>query len=168
MSYNVLPATQVPAAGFEPEKFDPDEDAVRALVADAVPAPDPALVGSRRSFRLLNGVAPGPIPLDLIRQVTSVDGSVVVIGNGPNFDFERTTITYQDPAQANYAKLVQAAIGSTGKVSLDRDAPDDIDLTVVYGRDLLDPEAVPSSTTAPAVDPTSTTALIPATQPGGP
>lgn len=167
VAFTTLPTTVVPAAGFEPEMFDPDTEAVKALVADAVPAPDPSLVGSRRSFRLLNGVAPERIPLDLIRQVTSIEGSVVVIGNGPSFDFERTTITYNDPAQETYANRVKAEIGATGEVVLDREAPDEIDITVVYGRDLLQPQAVPSSTTTAAgaapVDPSLTP-----TQPGGP
>ncbi len=162
VTFTTLPLTVVPAAAGAPETYDPDVAAIKDLVAGAVPAPDPAAVGSRRTVRLLNGVAAGPIPLELIRQVTALDGSVVVVGNGPSFDRAETTITYRDPALASYAEGLATELGATGAVTRASDAPDDLDVTVVFGADLLDPDALPAPTltpdgTDPSTDLTTTT-----------
>ncbi|HEX2577832.1 MAG TPA: LytR C-terminal domain-containing protein [Aquihabitans sp.] len=145
VGYATLPVDRGPG---EKERYEPDEDALKQLIAEAVPAPDAAAPGSRRTVRLLNGVAPGPIPTELVQQVAALDGSVTVVGNGPSFDRGQTTIVYVDERQAAYADALKVALGAKGSVKLDREAPDTIDVTVVLGRDVLGD--LPTSST-PAV-----------------
>lgn len=118
-------------------RFEPDAGAVSDLVVDAVPAPDSPYPGARATVRLLNGVGAGDIPADVIRSVSSLNGSVTVVGNGPSFDTDETTIVYSDPARKDYALLLKAKLGATGEVRLDRTASDAVDVTVVLGRDVL-------------------------------
>lgn len=155
VTYAVLPGIALPGGPGNLEEYEPDKAQLDALVVDAVPAPDAGAVGSRRSVRLLNGVVAGPIPGDLIRKVASVEGSVEVVGNGPSFGREKTTIVYTDPKQKAYAAMLQATLGATGQLRLDREAPDDIDVTVLFGRDLLDATTSADTTTArePVTDP---------------
>lgn len=155
VDYRVLPGE----AEAGSRRYEPDEEAVGALVAGAVPAPDPATPGSRRSVRLLNGVAAGPIPAELSREVAALDASVTVVGNGPSFGRDKTSIVYADPDQEGYARDLQAALGATGSVRLDRGAPDNLDITVVVGRDVL----ADIAPTAPSSDPVATT--VPTTAP---
>lgn len=142
VTYAMLPVTQVAGDPGTPDRYQPDEAQLKALVVDAVPAPDAAGLGSRRSVRLLNGLVAGAVPGDLIRKVAALDGSVVVVGNGPSFGRDKTTIVYADPNQKSYALLLKGALGATGSVKLDREAPDSVDVTVVFGRDLLGDVAI--------------------------
>lgn len=163
VSYAVLPGSPVPGGPGTPEGYKPDAAKLQALVVAAVPAPDAGAVGSRRSVRLLNGVAAGPIPGELIGKVAALEGSVEVVGNGPSFGREKTTIVYTDPKQKAYAARLQRALGATGQVKLDREAPDTIDVTVVFGRDVLDATS-PADTTAagnPATEPTVSPTTLP-------
>lgn len=137
VTYDDLPGEfTTPVDGGLP-RFDPDPGAVSDLVVDAVPAPDAPFPGARTAVRLLNGVGPGDIPGGVIRQVSSLNGSVTVVGNGPSFGNDETTIIYNDPARKDYALLLQATLGAEGEVRLDRTASDTVDVTVVLGRDVL-------------------------------
>jgi hypothetical protein len=137
VTYDELPGEfTTPTDGGIP-RFEPDETAVNDLVVEAVPAPDAPFPGARTTVRLLNGVGPGDIPTEVVQQVSSLNGSVTVVGNGPSFDTNETTIVYTDPARKDYALLLQATLGATGEVRLDRTSSDAIDVTVVLGRDVL-------------------------------
>ena len=145
--YETLPGSLVagPDGGYAPNKA-----AVGDLVSATVPVPDAATPGSRRTVRLLNGVGPDPIPLEVTRQVTAAGGSVTVAGNGPRFGQDETTIVYADPANEAYARILQRQIGAKGSVTRQLEAPDNIDVTVVLGRDVLgDQPATASSTSSP-------------------
>lgn len=151
VSFQTIPGTQVDGAtpGFEP-----DAQAIATLVADAVPAPLPATPGSRRTMRLLNGVAPEALPAEVLRAVAALDGSVLVMGNGPDFDQATSTVIYRDPENEDYAELLAASLGATGPVELDETAPETIDVTVIFGRDILGD--APATTTTVAGAPSST------------
>lgn len=126
-----------------------DDAALGDLVLGAVPAPDPAYPGSRATVRVLNGVAPGPIPDEILQTIVRVQGSLSIVGNGPSFNRSGTTITYADPAKKGFAVLLQAAFG-TGTVRFDREADDSVDLTVILGHDVID--GASATTTTPALD----------------
>lgn len=137
VTYDALPGEMsTPDDGGLPI-YEPDAGAVSDLVVDAVPAPDAPFPGARTTLRLLNGVGPGDIPTEVVRTVSSLNGSVTIVGNGPSFDNDETTIIYNDPARKDYALLLQAALGAEGEVRLDRTASDAVEVTVILGRDVL-------------------------------
>lgn len=175
VTYDDLPGEfSTPDDGGLP-RFEPDAGAVSDLVVDAVPAPDAPFPGARTAVRLLNGVGPGDIPSDVIRKVSSLNGSVTVVGNGPSFDNDKTTIVYNDPARKDYALLLQASLGAEGDVRLDRTASDTVDVTVVLGKDVLGdgPQTRSSSSTTTILGaagsgvPATSTSTTTTTQPLG-
>ncbi|MCU1370297.1 MAG: transcriptional regulator, partial [Ilumatobacteraceae bacterium] len=134
VTFDTLPVNSVP--GLIP-LFRIDEPAVDQLITDTVASPTAAVPGSRFTVRLLNGVSPDGIPSDIVRQVVGRGGAVTILGNGPEFGTDETSIVYANPADRDLAKLVAASLGATGKVRLDREAPDTVDLTIVLGKDVL-------------------------------
>ncbi len=153
VSYDDLPGElSTPTDGGIP-RFEPDAGAVSDLVVDAVPAPDAPFPGARTTVRLLNGVGPGDIPSGVVRKVSSLNGSVTVVGNGPSFGNDETTIVYSDPAREDYALLLQASLGAEGEVRLDRTVSDAVDVTVILGRDVLGdgPQTRASSSTTTTI-----------------
>ncbi|WP_421119340.1 LytR C-terminal domain-containing protein [Aquihabitans daechungensis] len=134
VTFDTLPVNTVP--GLYP-KFRIDEPEVNKLITDTVASPTAAVPGSRFTVRLLNGVAPEAIPADLVREIVGRGGAVTILGNGPEFGTEETTVVYANPADKDLAKLVAKSMGATGKVRLDREAPDTVDLTIVLGKDVL-------------------------------
>lgn len=134
VTFNTLPVN--PAPGLN-TMFKADEEAVNQLITDTVASPTPAVPGSRFTVRLLNGVSPDGIPSDLVRQIVGRGGAVTVLGNGPQFDTDETTIVYANPEDKDLATLMAKSLGATGKVRLDREAPDTVDLTIVLGKDVL-------------------------------
>jgi hypothetical protein len=130
--------------------------AVNDLVTDLVPSPIPAYIGSRFTIRLLDGVSAGSIPQALTRQLVHVGGAVTVIGNGPAFGQQKTTIVYANPNNKKVARRVLKALGGTGTATLDREAPDTVDITVLLGKDILGDSPSPTNSTV-APDLTTTT-----------
>ena len=135
----------------------PNDAAIADLVLSAVPAPDPASPGSRATVRVLNGVAPDPIPDEILQSIVRAQGSLSIVGNGPSFGRTETTITYADPAKKGFAVLIQVALGA-GRVRLDREADDSVDITIILGRDVVD-GASATTTTTPAIDQGSDTSI---------
>jgi hypothetical protein len=134
VTFDTLPVESVP--GLIP-LFRTDKAAVDDLITETVASPTAAVPGSRFTVRLLNGVSPDGIPSDIVRQIVGRGGAVTVLGNGPQFDTDETTIVYNNPKNEDLAKLVAASVGATGTVRLDREAPDTVDLTIVLGKDVL-------------------------------
>ncbi len=134
VTFETLPVNSVP--GLIP-LFRIDKEAVNQLITDTVASPTAAVPGSRFTVRLLNGVSPDGIPSDLVRQIVGRGGAVTVLGNGPQFDTDKTEIVYANPEDKDLATLMAKSIGATGKVRLDREAPDTVDLTIVLGKDVL-------------------------------
>jgi hypothetical protein len=158
VDYATLPGETDPDTGA----YVPDVDAVVDLVVDAVPIPDPASPGSRPRVRLLNGVAAEPVPVAITRQVVGSSGTVAILGNASSFERDDTRIVFADPDQEAYATVLMAELGGSGEVRLDREADEDVELTVVLGRDVLgdadDPGgAEPAAGVAPGRAVTSTT-----------
>ena len=154
VTYNTLPGKFTVDTTFgEQTRYEPDNAAITELIAEAVPAPDAAYPGSRATVRLLNGVAAAPIPTEITRKVVAYKGTVTVVGNGPSFGREKTTIVYANPAQRTYAQILMTALGGTGTVRLDREAPDNVDVTVVLGRDLLGDQQATTTSTIPTGGP---------------
>lgn len=150
--FEILPGAQEDS---ETSGFAPDEGKVQELVADTVPVPDAAQPGSRRTVRILNGVSPDPIPLQVTRQVAALDGAVTVVGNGPDFGNEITSIVYADATDQAYAEILKEALGATATVERIPEAPDEIDVTIVLGKDILGDEPPASTTTAPSQTPST-------------
>lgn len=134
VSYDTLP---VNVATDVPTTFRIDKAAVSDLITNTVASPTAAVPGSRFTVRLLNGVSPNSIPSDIVRQLVSRGGAVTILGNGPSFNTSDTTVVYGNPAKKNLAQLIAKSLGATGKVRLDREAPDTVDLTIVLGKDIL-------------------------------
>ncbi|HWJ62144.1 MAG TPA: LytR C-terminal domain-containing protein [Acidimicrobiales bacterium] len=156
VTFDTLPVNSVP--GLIP-LFRIDKDEVNQLITDTVASPTAAVPGSRFTVRLLNGVSADGIPSDLVRQIVGRGGAVTVLGNGPQFGADETTVVYANPADKDLATLIAESIGATGKVRLDREAPDTVDLTIVLGKDVLGdatgagaPGATTPETTAPGGD----------------
>lgn len=140
-----------------------DEVATNLLVTSTIPAPTGAVPGQRFTVRLLNGVAAEAIPSSVVKVVVGEGGAVTLVGNGPSFDRDETEVVYGNPDDASEARSLAEALGATGGVRLDREAPDTVDLTVILGRDVLGGEGggAPGST-LPDV-----TSSIPSTSTGG-
>lgn len=126
-----------------------DKTAMKRMITDAVASPTAATPGSRFTVRLLNGVSADALPGEVVREIVGRGGAVTILGNGPEFGREETEIVYNDPANEDVAELVATSLGATGKVRLDREAPDTVDLTIVLGSDILGEasgEGTPGST----------------------
>ncbi len=142
VTYSVVPTTPDP----ETEGLlRVDDEALRAIVLAAVPIPDPATPGSRPTVRLLNGVSAEEIPAEIVQKVVQFGGSVSVIGNGPSFGRDDTTIVYSNPANEDYAELLKAVLGG-GTVRLDPEAEESVALTVILGRDVVEEASVTTTT----------------------
>ena len=120
-----------------------DEAAVRELVVDHVPVPDPADPGSRITVRVLNGVEPSAPSTDLIRRIVANRGSISVVGNASSFEVEVTDIVYSDPEMEPTAVYMGAALDIDGEVRLEPTSGDEGDLTIILGRDLHEPDGGP-------------------------
>jgi hypothetical protein len=128
-----------------------DFTSLNDIVLAAVPMPDSPGPGARPTVRLLNGVSADEIPGEIIQTVVQIGGAVTVVGNGPTFGRDDTTIVFADPGLRGYAELLQVALGG-GTPRLDPEAEDSVGLTVILGRDVVD--GASATTTRPA---TSTT-----------
>jgi len=146
VTYSVLPTSP---ADDGTGRLVVDDGPFNDLMLAAVPAPDPPAPGARATVKLLNGVAAGPIPDEVLQTVVRGQGSITIVGNGPRFGTETTTITYSDPADRGHAELLAAGLGA-GRVRLDLQADDSVDLTVVLGHDVIDDAS--STTTVPSID----------------
>jgi hypothetical protein len=107
------------------------------IVLSAVPMPDSPGPGARPTVRLLNGVSAEEIPAEILQTVVQIGGAVTVVGNGPSFGRDDTTIIFADPELRGYAELLVAALGG-GVPRLDPEAEDSVGLTVILGRDVID------------------------------
>lgn len=134
VNYAVVPGDFTMVGGYVV-----DQEALGPMMVDAVPVPDPPEPGARLTVRLLNGAEPGGPPNEIIRKVVASNGAVTTIGNGPSFDNQTTEIVYALEEHEDAATLMLAVLGAAqGTTRLDPSAPDNIDLTIVLGRDALE------------------------------
>lgn len=164
VSFQTVPGSyQVGTDGVT--RFEPDSGALSDLMSEVVPAPDSPFPGARTTVRVLNGVSADPIPPEILSDIVGLNGSVVVVGNGPSFGQAETTMVFADPAKEDYAQLLKARLGATGSTKHDPAALDTVDITVVLGRDVLGDLPAPDST---STAPTTATVPAPASSEGGP
>src|SRR5690606_32074905 len=150
----------LPGQYLENGRYEVDAAALNEVIVAAVPIPDAAQPGSRAIVRVLNGVEPGPPPMEVTRAVTRYGGTLTVVGNGPEFGRDQTDIVYRDPALQGQAELLLAALGGTGEATLDEQASDSVDITVILGSDVLDDPTAVDESPAPTTD-------VPTTVPSG-
>ncbi|MCU1453921.1 MAG: hypothetical protein JWN46_2067 [Acidimicrobiales bacterium] len=125
------------ATGDPNAAFVPDDTEVQRLITDMVPAPIPPFPGARISLRVLNGVAGKSIGTDITRPLVAAGANILIVGNGRTFGNATTVYEYRDPVFKDRATLIRAALGNKGTLRLNRLAPDNVDVTVTLGRDVL-------------------------------
>ena len=132
----------VPAAQPAPEDgttitFDPQVEGILEQVTDAVPAPISPGLGGRFAARVLNGANGEPIPDDLLRELVMAGAQIDAVGNATSFGAEETTIEYRRPRLKDTAEKVRDVLGG-GKIHLDAETNDPVDLVIVLGGDALE------------------------------
>ncbi|MEO6989835.1 MAG: hypothetical protein ABI239_14455 [Aquihabitans sp.] len=146
----------LPGTYLENGRFEPDRAAIDELVLDAVPVPDAAYPGSRAVVRVLNGVEPGPPPLEVTRAVARYRGTLAVVGNAPSFDRTQTDVIYREAEMQETAELMLESLGALGEARLDPQATDTVDITILLGSDVLDDLAAIKDDPAPTTEATTT------------
>jgi hypothetical protein len=116
--------------------FDPQVGAMRQQITDAVPSPISPGLDGRFSTRVLNGVNGRPIPNALIRRLVAAGAQVDALGNAAKFGTRRTTIVYRSGRLKRQAEAARKALGA-GKIILDAETNDPVDMVIVLGRDAL-------------------------------
>ena len=135
--------------------FKVDDAAAQAQLAEAVPFPEAPAAGTRPSVRVLNGVRPDPSGAGLTELVVDAGATIASVGNASEFGHDRTVLTYSDPEDKGWAELLRIALGGTGQVKQDEEMPDIADITIVFGKDVVDklPPAEAGATTTAASGP---------------
>lgn len=131
----ILPVRQREGDGRDLE-YRPDFDAVRGLVAEAVPFPTSPEPGARYLARVLNGVEGAPLPRQITGNLVANRAQIASVGNARDLGRDTTVIEYYDPAREADAETARAALGA-GRVELRRGATDSVDLNIIVGRDVL-------------------------------
>ncbi len=137
--------------------FEPIINELQADVAAMVPYPTAPTPGARISVRLLNGVDGEVIPQRVVQLIVRSGAAIALVGNDHRFGQAVTTIQYRDPVGRNQAILMQRALGGRARAVRNLQASDDVDLTIVLGRDLLPAGRKP---TGDATSPTTARGLI--------
>jgi LytR cell envelope-related transcriptional attenuator len=132
----------VPSAQPAPEDgttitFDPQVDGILEQVTDAVPAPISPGLGGRFAVRVLNGADGQPIPDDLLRELVMAGAQIDAVGNDTSFGATETSIEYRSPKMKDTAEKVRDVLGG-GKIHLDAETNDPVDLVIVLGQDALE------------------------------
>ena len=127
----------IDAAASEPGStsgFEPDAEALAALIVDLVPFPAGTAGGERPLVRVLSGTGDQSAVLPAARRVVAGGGQIVVVGNADSFDYETTQIIYWDDARRDEARAVADALGF-GTVTQVDEVDESADVVVVLGRD---------------------------------
>jgi hypothetical protein len=119
--------------GAEPTYL-PDADGIGDLVAEVVPFPRSPRPGIRHRVRLLSGTEDVEASRRLAPDLPPLGVEVVVVGNAPSLDHERTTIAYVHPEHERTAERIRRALGY-GEVLVDPRPSDVVDITVTLGAD---------------------------------
>lgn len=146
----------LPGSYLENGRYEPDLAAINELMVNAVPIPDAAYPGSRAVVRVLNGVEPGPPPPEVTRAVARYGSTLAVVGNASAFDRTQTDVIYREAEMQETAELLLDALGGNGEATLDPQATDTVDITVLLGPDVLDDLAAIKDDPAPTTEATTT------------
>jgi hypothetical protein len=158
-SYNTLPVTPVPIPGVgatDSNLYLPDQAAVDELVAATIPFP--VGVGRLRA-RVLDGTGTEGTAAAAAQVIVPAGAEIAIVGNAESLDHETTVLRYYDPAERDQAQRLLDALGG-GRLELRETVTDNVDVTVIVGRDF-------DAATAPGASATTTTA-VPATLPVDP
>lgn len=169
-SYNTLPVTPIGIPGVgatDSNLYAPDQAAVDQLVAETIPFP--VGVGRMRA-RVLDGTGTEGTAASAARVIVPAGAEIAIVGNAESFDHDTTVLQYYDRAERDQAQRLLDALGG-GRLVLREGVTDNVDVTVIVGRD-FDPAAAPgaattttSSTAVPAstvpVDPFAPTTTVP-------
>lgn len=119
--------------GAEPT-FLPDVDGIAAVVADLVPFPRSPRPGVRERVRVLSGTEDVEAARRVAPRLPPAGIEVVIVGNAPSLDVERTTIAYVGPEHEAAAEDLRDLLG-VGEVVIDPRPSDVVDITVTLGAD---------------------------------
>lgn len=131
------------------QTFVPVVDQIRKDVAQMVPYPTAPGPGGRVLVRLLNGANGDPIPQSIVRRLVLSGAAITVVGNDRRFGRRETLIQYRDPSARNRAELMRLGLGVHGRLRLDPQGSDAVDVTIVLGRDALDGRQRPGAPRPP-------------------
>ncbi len=134
--FAVLPVSSVGTATGGEELYQPDRDAVRALVVAWFPDTGSSDDGGRIRVQVLNGVGAPAVASTIQPALTEAGAEVVLSGNADRFDYATSQIVYYDTADRAAAETIRAALGQ-GELVLSRTGLDVVDVTVVVGADLV-------------------------------
>ena len=110
-----------------------DATALDDLVVSMFPFPVPLLLGRRPTVRLLNGTGDPTLDAPAREAVLRSGVELAVVGNFRNDGAIQTRVIHRDPALAEEANALAAALGA--RVLFDEMASPVTDLTVVIGAD---------------------------------
>lgn len=114
--------------------FDPDVDAVAALVARLIPFPTSPVPGLRPRVRVLNGTDDTTEAATLAPRLPPLGVEVNLIGNAATASEATTTIGYNAPEFRDEAQAIADLLG-VGVVAIDSRPSDAADITVTLGAD---------------------------------
>lgn len=119
--------------GAEPT-FLPDVEGIAAVIEDLVPFPRSPRPGVRERVRVLSGTDDVDASRRVAPLLPAVGVEVVIVGNAPSLDVERTTIAYVGPGHEAAAQDLRDLLG-VGEVVVDPRPSDVVDITVTLGAD---------------------------------
>jgi hypothetical protein len=125
------------AMGDDPEvepTFLPDVDGIAAVIADLVPFPRSPRPGVRERVRVLSGTDDVEASRRVAPLLPPAGVEVVIVGNAPSLDVERTTIAYVGPEHQAAAEDLRDLLG-VGEIVIDPRPSDVVDITVTLGAD---------------------------------
>jgi hypothetical protein len=131
-----LPVQPTPGADGSSETFEPQTEAIQALLVDLVQFPTSPILGGRTRVRLLDGAHVGTARDTAIRELVGAGAEIDTIGNASSFDNPTTIITYYDPTAKAAAETLRTALG-VGRIVLEKSDSDTIQVTVQLGRDYV-------------------------------
>jgi hypothetical protein len=125
--------------------FTVDLEEVRALVASIVPFPASAQPGDRVRVRLLDGLGDAGQALNVATLLVPAGAEISVFGNADRFDYSQSVVEYYDPAQRANAEVMASVLG-LASATYNSSGDTSVDVNVIVGRDLAQPDAAPKLT----------------------
>ncbi len=136
VSMQLLPTNEVPLDIYPPVSIDEiDEAAMATWVPRYVPFPVSAFPGQRASVNLLNGTTDAAAIKGVAPKIVGAGGEISLTGNASSFDVATSTVEYESDDAKGAADAIAAQLGLTATRSAEPN--DNVDVTVVVGKDLL-------------------------------
>lgn len=130
----MLPVEQVSVGGSE--LYSVDQEEVRALLSGILSGVRPA--GAETKVQVLNGNGVPGIGQEIAERLIGAGFRVVLTGNAPRLNYERTlVVTYDDSPEAQAAAERARDLIGVGTVQVSAQQQGIVDLTIVIGKDYL-------------------------------